>query len=204
MRGGRGDNHETKYLDPSCHEGVAPEIALKEDENKILKISDLMKVYNNGFKAVDGVNLKMYEDQIFVLLGHNGAGKTTTISMLTGLFEQSGGSAELFGIDMFNDMTQVRQIMGVCPQHDVLFELLTVEEHLSFFYDMKGADPKLKKAEIEKLLKDLGLIDQRNKQAMTLSGGNKRKLSVGIALCGQSKFVLLDEPTSGLDLSARR
>lgn len=151
-----------------------------------------------------GVNLKMYADQIFVLLGHNGAGKTTTMNMLTGLYEQSEGSAQLFGIDMFNDMQGVRQIMGVCPQHDILFELLTTEEHLSIFYDLKGADPMLKKAEIEKLMRDVGVYDKKNAQAMTLSGGNKRKLSVAIALCGQSKFVLLDEPTAGLDLSARR
>lgn len=83
----------------------------------------------------------MFADQIFVLLGHNGAGKTTTISMLTGLFGATKGQAEIFGTDIFNKMDQVRQIMGVCPQHDVLFELLTVEEHLSFFYDLKGADP---------------------------------------------------------------
>lgn len=74
------------------------------------------------------------------MLGHNGAGKTTTISMLTGLFGASEGSAEIFGIDVFNEMGRVRQVMGVCPQHDVLFELLTVEEHLSFFYDLKGGN----------------------------------------------------------------
>lgn len=85
-----------------------------------------------------------------------------------------------------------------------MFELLTTEEHLSIFYDLKGADPSLKKAEIKKLMQEVGIYDKRNAQAMTLSGGNKRKLSVAIALCGQSKFVLLDEPTSGLDLSARR
>lgn len=94
--------------------------------------------------------------------------------------------------------------MGVCPQHDVLFELLTTEEHLNIFYDLKGADPKLKKAEIEKLMKDVGIYDKKNALASQLSGGNKRKLSVAIALCGNSKFVLLDEPTSGMDLSARR
>ena len=79
-----------------------------------------------------------------MLLGHNGAGKTGMISMLTGLFEKSFGSAELFGIDMFAEMSFVRQLMGVCPQHDVLFELLTTEEHLSFFYDLKGGDPAKK------------------------------------------------------------
>jgi ATP-binding cassette subfamily A (ABC1) protein 3 len=96
--------------------------------------------------------------------------------------------------------------MGVCPQHDVLFELLTVYEHVSFFYDLKGANPnqKYKKAQITKLLQDVGVWDKRNSLAYQLSGGNKRKLSVAIALCGDSKFVLLDEPTSGMDLSARR
>lgn len=196
--------NELANLDPKCYEQVPFEIQQKEKQNKVLKIGELEKVFDNGFKAVNGVNLKMYEDQIFVLLGHNGAGKTTTINMLTGLFAQTKGHAHLFGIDMFNDMASVRQLMGVCPQHDVLFELLTVEEHISIFYDLKGADPRLKKQEIEKLLKDLYLEDQRYKQAMQLSGGNKRKLSVAIALCGHSKFVLLDEPTSGLDLSARR
>ena len=94
--------------------------------------------------------------------------------------------------------------MGVCPQHDVLFDLLTPEEHLSMFYEFKGADKSNKKAEINKLLEDIGVADKRQNLAKTLSGGNKRKLSVAIALCGGSKFVLLDEPTSGLDISARR
>lgn len=154
--------HETKYLNSDCFEPVDHETAAKEEQNKIIKISDLFKVYDNGFKAVNGLNLKMYKDQIFVLLGHNGAGKTTTISMLTGLFEQSSGSASIFGIDMFNDMDSVRSIMGVCPQYDVLFELLTTEEHLEFFYDLKGADKNLRKAEIHKLMKDVGIWDKRS------------------------------------------
>lgn len=105
-----------------------------------MKISELHKVYENGFKAVNGLNVKMYADQIFCLLGHNGAGKTTTISMLTGLLGNSQGEANLMGIDLFNKMDDARKLMGVCPQHDVLFDLLTPEEHLDIFYEFKGAD----------------------------------------------------------------
>ena len=90
----------------------------------------------------------MYTDQIFCLLGHNGAGKTTTISMLTGLLNESKGDVNLFGIDIFNNMEAARKTMGVCPQHDVLFDVLTPEEHLDIFYDFKGGDPALKANEI--------------------------------------------------------
>ena len=79
------------------------------------QIQDLKKVYHNGFKAVQGINLKMYKGQIFSLLGHNGAGKSTTISMLTGLLEKSSGSGQVFGKDIFGDMKEVRKSMGVCP-----------------------------------------------------------------------------------------
>ena len=82
---------ETKYLNPECFEPAPFEIQSKENTNEILQVSDLKKVYDNGFKAVNGMNLKIYADQIFVLLGHNGAGKTTTISMLTGLLTASEG-----------------------------------------------------------------------------------------------------------------
>ncbi len=146
----------------------------------------------------------MYSDQIFCLLGHNGAGKTTTISMLTGLIGSTSGEASLFGNDMFKQMDLVRKEMGVCPQHDVLFDLLTPEEHLEIFYEFKGADKTNKKEEIKKMLEDIGVADKKDNMAYQLSGGNKRKLSVAIALCGNSKFVLLDEPTSGLDIQARR
>ena len=151
-----------------------------------------------------GVNLRMYDSQIFALLGHNGAGKTTVISMLTGLIEKSQGSAKCYDVDMFEEMDEVREFMGVCPQHDVLFDNLTPREHLDIFFDFKGGDPSRKQEEIDALIEDCGLsIDQR-KQACTLSGGNKRKLSVCIALCGGSRLVMLDEPTAGMDLGARR
>ena len=146
----------------------------------------------------------MYNGQIFALLGHNGAGKSTTISMLTGLLSKSTGEASVYENDLFREMQKVRNYMGVCPQHDVLFDNLTPEEHLDIFYDFKGGDPARKKDEINELIRDVSLGPDRKKVASSLSGGNRRKLSVAIALCGGSKLVLFDEPTAGMDLGARR
>lgn len=124
--------------------------------------------------------------------------------MLTGLINKTDGKATVYDVDCFEEMGDMREFMGVCPQHDVLFDLLTPEEHLSIFYDFKGGDPLKKEEELSRMIKDVGLSIDRAKCSHTLSGGNKRKLSVSIALCGGSKFVLLDEPTSGMDLGARR
>ena len=112
-----------------------------------------------------GLNLKLFSNEIFVLLGHNGAGKTSTISMLTGLYYPTEGNAEIFGADLTEELDEIRSFMGVCPQHDVLFELLTPEEHLDIFYDFKGGDKALKKAEINKLLTDVGVADKRKSMA---------------------------------------
>ena len=169
-----------------------------------LRVNNLEKTYDSGFQAVRGVNIKMFDSQIFALLGHNGAGKSTMISMMTGLIERSNGDARCYEIDVFEQMDKVREIMGVCPQHDVLFDLLTPREHLDIFYDFKGGDPLSKKREIDSLINDCGLAIDQHKASKTLSGGNKRKTSVCVALCGGSKLVLLDEPTSGMDLGARR
>jgi ATP-binding cassette, subfamily A (ABC1), member 3 len=85
-----------------------------------------------------------------------------------------------------------------------LFGDLTPIEHLNIFYDFKGGDPAKKQQEIVDLIRDVGLEEDQLKPAGSLSGGNRRKLSVAIAMCGGSKLVLLDEPTAGMDLGARR
>ncbi|XP_021697249.1 ATP-binding cassette sub-family A member 3 [Aedes aegypti] len=165
---------------------------------------NLRKVFNGNKVAVEGLNLNMYENQITVLLGHNGAGKTTTMSMLTGMFSPTSGTAYLNGHDIRTDLEGVRQSMGLCPQHNVLFDEMTVIEHLKFFGKLKGVPRAALDGEIDRYLRMLELLDKGNAQSQTLSGGMKRKLAVGIALCGGSKVVLLDEPTSGMDPSARR
>jgi ATP-binding cassette subfamily A (ABC1) protein 3 len=174
-----------------------------------ISIKNLTKIYNKrSLKkrkvAVDNLSLNMYKGQITALLGHNGAGKTTTMSILTGLFPPTSGTAYINGLSVINDIDLIRRNLGICPQHNVLFDRLTVSEHLKFFARLKGSSGKQLKNEIPQLIDDLLLLDKKNTQSKNLSGGMKRKLSVGIALVGGSEIVILDEPTSGMDPYARR
>jgi ABC-type multidrug transport system ATPase subunit len=154
--------------------------------------------------AVDSLDLDFYAGQITCLLGHNGAGKTTVISMLTGLITPDAGAASVFGRDMFADQEGVRTSLGVCPQHDVLWPELTVEEHLHLFAALKGVPPAAVRAEGAKALALVGLTEKAGARVSALSGGMKRKLSVCLAFLGGSKVVFLDEPTSGVDPYSRR
>ena len=94
-------------------------------------------------KAVRGLTMNIYKGQIFALLGHNGAGKTTTISMLNGTIAPTKGAANVFGIDMFNNIEEVRKMFGVCPQHDILFSNLTPIDHLKLYSSFKGTKASL-------------------------------------------------------------
>jgi ATP-binding cassette subfamily A (ABC1) protein 3 len=108
------------------------------------------------------------------------------------------------GNDIRTNITAVQKSLGICPQHDVLFDTLTVEEHLWFFCKLKGVPSKEIKSHVDEMIDALELPDKRHAQSKTLSGGMKRKLSCAIALVGGSKVVILDEPTSGMDPAARR
>jgi ABC-type multidrug transport system ATPase subunit len=154
--------------------------------------------------AVDGLTLSMYENTVTVLLGHNSAGKSTTISMLSGLYSPSMGDAEVYGHSIVNDPSQARSITGVCPQEDILFEQLSVRDHLVMYGAIKGLRGEKLTAEIDSLLADLGLEDKARTWAGKLSGGQKRRLGVAIAFIGGSKFIMLDEISSGLDPASRR
>lgn len=170
-----------------------------------VSIKNLRKVYKQTNKvAVDGLNLNFYEGQITAFLGHNGAGKTTTMSILTGLFPPTNGTAIIYGHDIRWDMDVIRRSLAMCPQYNVLFEYLTVEEHLWFYAKLKGAIEECLSSEIEKMIDDVDLRHKRNELSTNLSGGMKRKLSVAISFIGGSKTVILDEPTAGVDPHARR
>lgn len=169
-----------------------------------IAIQGLTKNFKSDRAVVNNLNLNIYENQITTLLGQNGAGKSTTISMLIGMMEPTSGTAIINGIDIRKNMDFARCSMGFCPQHNILFDELTVQENIQFFCSLKGVSKKVAKREAIRYMQLLELYDKRNAMSSTLSGGMKRKLSVVIALCGQSKVVFLDEPTSGMDPGARR
>lgn len=190
-------NHTTKQLNDNFEKEP-------KDLRAGIQIKNLRKVYGKNKIAVAGLTANMYKDQITVLLGHNGAGKTTTMCMLTGMFPPTSGTAVINDYDIKEDMYGVRESLSICPQHNILFDQLTVKEHIIFYCKLKGLDDREIKEEIDKYVNLLELQPKINAQSKTLSGGMKRKLSVGVALCGRSRVVLLDEPTSGMDPAARR
>uniref|UniRef100_A0A7N6FCY9 ABC transporter domain-containing protein n=1 Tax=Anabas testudineus TaxID=64144 RepID=A0A7N6FCY9_ANATE len=168
-------------------------------------IQDLVKVFRGSSRpAVNCLNINFYEGQITSFLGHNGAGKTTTMSILTGLFPPTSGTAYINGRDIRTDMDVIRSSMGMCPQYNILFKHLTVEEHILFYSLLKGRTQAEAEREVEDMLVDLGLPHKRDDEAQNLSGGMQRKLSVAMAFVGGSKVVILDEPTSGVDPYSRR
>jgi len=188
-------------------EAVTETLAAQVDGHKCVDIRNLYKEFNtaSGKKvAVDGLSLTMYSGQITTLLGHNGAGKSTAISVMTGLLAPDGGTVVIEGLDIRTDLAAIRRHLGVCPQHDVLFPDLTVEEHLILFASFKGIKGANLKEEVQQMIEAVGLTEKKTTFAKQLSGGQKRKLSVGIAFIGGSRVVFLDEPTSGMDPYSRR
>lgn len=178
--------------------------AYPEGKSAGIQMRGLRKIFGGKKVAVEGLTLNMFDDEITVLLGDNGAGKTTTMSMLTGMFPPTAGTAIVNGCDIRSDIAGVRQSIGLCPQHNILFDDLTVREHIIFFSKLKGLTDQEAEAEVKKFVEILELQPKIEAQSKTLSGGMKRKLSVGVALCGGSRVVLCDEPTSGMDPAARR
>jgi len=164
----------------------------------------LRKRYPDGKLAVKNLSLTMLEGEITCLLGANGAGKTTTIAVLTGLVTSTAGDVQIYGHSLATDLQSIRLKTGICPQHNVLFANLTVEEHLSFFGKIKGLSGTELRQAVTEVIQDVGLTEKRHALSDSLSGGMKRKLSLCIALMGDPKFVLLDEPTSGMDPYSRR
>lgn len=160
----------------------------------------------NPYHAVKGLWMNFAKDQLFCLLGPNGAGKTTTISCLTGISPVTDGDALIYGYSVRSsvEMANIRKIIGVCPQFDILWDSLSGEEHLHLFAKIKGLPPATIKAVAEKALAEVKLTRSAKQRAGSYSGGMKRRVSVAVALIGDPKFVIFDEPTTGMDPITRR
>lgn len=161
-----------------------------------IRIEKLHKVYSRGNNhALKGLSLNFYKNEISSFLGHNGAGKSTTMHLLTGLYYPTSGTAWINDMDINKSMHSIRKQLGFVPQYNVLFDKMTVDEHLWFYGRLKGGS--MTRADAKKMLEDTGLTKKKNELAKNLSGGMKRKLSVAIAFAGGSKIVILDEPSAG-------
>ena len=156
--------------------------------------------------AVRDMYLALAPGEVFGLLGANGAGKTTLISCLTGLIAPSFGTASYFSgeLDIYRDMDQVQSRIGVCLQFDVFYPKLTCLDHILFYARLKGYSGKLAHQHAMDILDQVGLKQQANKMACELSGGMRRRLSIGIAITGQIDLLIMDEPSTGLDPLTRR
>jgi ATP-binding cassette subfamily A (ABC1) protein 1 len=198
-------------------------------DSDVVRIEQLRKIYpmNSRFGGIDLTNLLIPwflrpasksrvkvavqclsfgipKGECFGFLGINGAGKTTTLSILSGEFPPTSGRAFVDGFSIQADQSKICRRIGYCPQFDALLELLTVREHLELYGRIKGLEGADLKRVVEGKLEQLDLKDFEHRTAGSLSGGNKRKLSVAVATIGDPSIVFLDEPSTGMDPVARR
>ena len=163
-----------------------------------VEVSGLHKNYGDH-EAVRGIDFSIEVGEVFGLLGPNGAGKTTTIEILEGYRKRDGGTVEVLGIDPQRGGPSWRNRLGVVLQSSSLYPALTVRESLRVFagYYSAPRDP-------DEVIELIGLAEKRDARVRTLSGGQQRRLDLGLGLIGDPELIFLDEPTTGFDPGARR
>src|SRR5437762_13233179 len=163
-----------------------------------ISVRDLRKSYG-ATEALRGVTFEIAEGEVYGLLGPNGAGKTTTVEILEGYRSRDAGDVQVLGFDPAHAARSFRERIGVVLQQSQLFPNLTVREtHRVFagYYE--------RPRDTDEVIELVGLSDKRDARVKTLSGGQKRRLDLGVALVGDPDLVFLDEPTTGFDPAARR
>ena len=189
------------------------EIKDRSDLSKIV-VKNLKKTYENKNSkntVLNNLSFKIYENDIFALLGQNGEGKSTFVSILSGLKEATSGNiiyskknGNYYSISSPGGIRSIRKILGMCSQNNnILFNDLTVRENLEFFYSLKYDNDDFRD-DINKLLEDFKLDKNEYSKVKHLSGGNKRKLMMAIAFCGKNEIIILDEPTGGIDIQGKK
>lgn len=196
--------HAEEHLD-ALDPAVVEEISRTEKSTDSLRVLHLHKAFGPNH-AVNDITFGIPQGQVFSLLGPNGAGKSSTISLIRGDIHPTthingGGDVHIEGISIVSKRAAARGHLGVCPQFDAM-DTMTVTEHLHFYARARGVpDPE---TSVNAILSATGLSRYQTRLASKLSGGNKRKLSLGIALMGNPSVLLLDEPSSGMDAAAKR
>lgn len=170
----------------------------------MIEILNLSKKYKNADEyAVQNLNLKIDEGEIYGLLGPNGAGKTTLISMLTSLLKPTSGSFTIDGLNFQENKNELKKIIGVVPQEYALYPTLTAYENLYYFGSMYGLKGKDLKKSIEQHLEIMGLSKFAHKKTATFSGGMKRRVNLIAGILHHPKVLFLDEPTVGVDVQSK-
>lgn len=167
-----------------------------------IETQGLVKRYKD-VTAVDKLELKIRQGEVFSLLGVNGAGKTTTIKMLTGLTQPTEGDARVGGYSVVREATQVKRLIGVSPQETAVAPNLSVKENLELICGIHGFSKEKTEERVRALTERFSLEKVLRRKAGKLSGGWQRRVSIAMALIGQPEILFLDEPTLGLDVLAR-
>ena len=163
-----------------------------------IEVTSLKKHYGQ-LKAVDDISFSVEQGDIFSLLGPNGAGKTTTVEILEGLRQKDAGDVRVLGLDPWKEGYALHRRIGVIPQGFRFFDKSTPIEAVRYYSDLFNA-----KADPEKIIKEVTLDDSENVIFENLSGGQKQKVGLALALVNSPELLFLDEPTTGLDPTARR
>lgn len=164
----------------------------------VVEVHGLVKVYGS-LRAVDGLDLSLRRGEVFSFLGPNGAGKTTTVEILEGIRPRTEGEVRVLGHDPWKERTQLQRRVGVIPQDFSFFDKLTPTESIEFYARLFD-----KAVDVQALLGKVELVEKAHDPFEKLSGGQKQKLGLALALVNDPEILFLDEPTTGLDPQARR
>ena len=167
-----------------------------------ITINNLTKKFEDK-TALENLSLEVQKGELFGLLGPNGAGKTTMINVICGLIKPTSGTAQILGYDIQNDLSKIKEQIGVCIQETAIYPYLTGKENMELFGKLYGMNKKSIKERTDLLLDKMALTDDAKRVTAKYSGGMKRRLSLALALIHNPQIAFLDEPTVAMDPQSR-